>query len=117
MEVFLLSPRERVPLGSVTRAVLAESDPALVREFYHLAIDKIGAVNAAAGGLLEEADADVLAHLDFLPAYHRRLRTNNVQERMNRKIKRCANVVQVFPSRMSLIRLLGAASSRLMVVF
>ena len=50
--------RDRALLGSVMRAVFAESDPALVRELYRLAIDEIGAVNAAAGGLLEEAAAD-----------------------------------------------------------
>lgn len=105
--------RERALLGSVVRAVFAESDPALVRELYHLAVDEIGAVSAAAGALLEEAEADALAYLDFPPAHHRRLRTNNVQERMNREIKRRANVVQVLPSRKSLIRLLGAVLSEM----
>lgn len=105
--------RERALLGSVMRAVFAESDPALVRELYHLAVDEIGAVSAAADALLEEAEADALAYLDFPPAHHRRLRTNNVQERVNREIKRRANVVQVFPSRKSLIRLLGAVLSEM----
>ena len=62
------SRRERALLGSVMGAVFAESDPALVRELYHLAIDEIGAVNGAAGGFLEEAEADALAYLDFPPA-------------------------------------------------
>ena len=94
--------RERALLGSVMRTVFAESAPALVRELYHLAVDEIGAVSAAAGALLGEAEADALAYLDFPPAHHRRLRTNNVQERVNREIKRRANVVQVLPSRKSL---------------
>lgn len=105
--------RERALLGSVMRAVFAESDPPLVRELYHLAVDEIGAVSAAAGALPEEAEADALAYLDFPPAHHRRLRTNNVQERVNREIKRRANVVQVLPSRKSLIRLLGAVLSEM----
>ncbi len=58
------SRRERALLGSVMRAVFAESDPALVRELYHLAVDEIGAVSAAAGALLEEAEADALAGAD-----------------------------------------------------
>ncbi len=51
---------------------------------------------------------DALVYLDFPYAHHRRLHTNNVQERCNRELKRRANVVQVFPSKKSLIRLLGA---------
>lgn len=38
--------RERALLGLVMRGVFAESDPALFREMYHLAIHEIGAVNA-----------------------------------------------------------------------
>ena len=47
--------------------------------------------------------------LPGVPAEHRlRLRTNNVQERANREIKRRTNAVQVFPSEASLVRLVGA---------
>lgn len=63
--------------------------------------------------LLEDAEADALAHLDFPYAHHRRLRTNNVQERANRELKRRSRVVQVFPSRKSLIRMLGAVFSEM----
>ncbi len=105
--------RERRVVGSIMKAVFAEQDAELVRELYHIAIDEIGALNAAAGELLEEAEADALAYLDFPAAHHRRLRTNNVQERMNREIKRRADVVQVFPSKKSLLRLLGAVLSEM----
>lgn len=54
------------------------------------------------------ARSTALAYLDF-PGEHRAwVRTNNVQERMNREIKRRASVVQVFPSVASLLRLAGA---------
>lgn len=105
--------RERRLIGSVLSAVFAESDPDLVRELYHLAAGELGAANAAVRDLLEEAEPDALAHLDFPPAHRRRLRTNNVQERANREIKRRARVVQVFPSRKSLIRLIGAVLSEM----
>lgn len=42
-----------------------------------------------------------------------RLRTNNVQERANRELKRRSRVVQVFPSRKSLIRMMGAVFSEM----
>ena len=42
------------------------------------------------------------------PSHWKRLRTNNVQERTNREIKRRSRVVQVFPSVKSLVRPAGA---------
>ena len=56
--------------------------------------------------MLEEAEPDALAYLDFPPTHWKR--TNNVQERTNREIKRRSRVVQVFPSAGSLVRLAGA---------
>lgn len=105
--------RERRLIGSVLSAVFSESDPELVWELYHLATGELGAAVPAVGSLLEEAEPDALAHPDFPPAHRRRLRTNNVQERANREIKRRARVVQVFPSRKSLIRLVGAVLSEM----
>ena len=56
----------------------------------------------------KEAEPDALAYLDFPQDHWKRLRTNNVQERANREIKRRSRVVQVFPSEKSLLRLAGA---------
>lgn len=61
-----------------------------------------------AAAILEEAEPDALAYLDFPPTHWKRLRTNNAQERTNREIKRRSRVVQVFPSTGSLVRLAGA---------
>lgn len=51
-----------------------------------------------AARVLEEAEPDALAYLDFPKSHWRRLRTNNVQERTNRETRRRSRVVQVFPS-------------------
>ncbi len=61
-----------------------------------------------AAAILEEAEPEALDYLDFPPTHWKRLRTNNVQERTNREIKRRSRVVQVFPSTGSLVRLAGA---------
>ena len=90
------------------QAVFAESEPASVRAAYHAAIDAIGGFSQEAAELLEKAEADALAYLDFPAEHHRRIRTNNVQERTNREIKRRTRVVQAFPSAESMIRLVGA---------
>ena len=61
----------------------------------------------------EEAEPDALAYLAFPPSHWKRLRTNNVQERANREIKRRSRVVQVFPSERLLERLVGAVMCEL----
>jgi putative transposase len=105
--------RKRAAVLSILHAVFAESDPALVRELYRLACDRVSRICPAAGELLEDAEPDALAYLDFPHEHHRRLRTNNVQERANRELKRRSRVVQVFPSRKSLIRMMGAVFSEM----
>ena len=105
------SRQKRGAILAVLKSVFAESDPALVRELYHLACESISRFCPKAAELLEEAECDALAYLDFPFEHHRRLRTNNVQERANRELKRRSRVVQVFPSRRSLIRMMGAVFS------
>lgn len=58
--------------------------------------------------MLELAVHDALAYLDFPSAHWKHLRTNNVQERTNREMKRGTRVAQVFPSVRSLERLAGS---------
>lgn len=105
--------QKRSAVLAILHAVFDERDPALVRELYHLACEEIDTFCPKAAELLEEAEADALAYLDFPYAHHRRLRTNNVQERANRELKRRSRVVQVFPSKKSLIRMLGAVFSEM----
>jgi putative transposase len=75
---------------------------------YHLACEMLGECCPKAARVLEEAEPDALAYLDLPQSHWKRTRTNNVQERTNREIKRRSRVVQVFPSEASLTRLVGA---------
>ncbi len=105
--------QKRAAVLSILHAVFSEDDPALVRELYQRACAEIESICPAAAELLEGAEPDALAYLDFPFEHHRRLRTNNVQERANRELKRRSRVVQVFPSRKSLIRMMGAVLSEM----
>lgn len=79
-----------------------------VRAAYHLAIEMLEGCCPEAARILEEAELDALAYLDFPLGHWKRLRTNNLQERTNREIKRRSRVVQMFPSVASPGRLAGA---------
>ena len=98
--------RRRV--GRVLSPVLRAKDAATARAMYHVAYDMLRDCRPKAAAVAEEAEPGALAYLGFPPSHWKRLRTNNVQERAGREIKRRSRVVQVFPSEKSLERLVGA---------
>ena len=58
--------------------------------------------------LMDDSEHDVLAYLAF-PAQHRaKLHSTNPLERLNKEVKRRADVVGIFPSEQSILRLIGA---------
>ena len=61
-----------------------------------------------AAALLEDAAEDVLAYRLFPSEHQRQLHSTNVLERLNKEIKRRSNVVGIFPSPQSTLRLVGA---------
>ena len=95
-------------VARIVAPVFRLKDAGAVRAAYHLAIEMLEGCCRDAARILEEAEPDALAYLDFPASHWKRLRTNNVQERANREIKRRSRVVQVFPSVKSLERLAGA---------
>ena len=60
-----------------------------------------------AAALLEDAAEDVLAHMHFPREHRRRLHSTNPLERLHKEIKRRTRVVGIFPTRDSLMRLVG----------
>jgi transposase-like protein len=91
------------------KATFAQVDPTLVRACWHESAARLRDLGCPkASGLMDEAEPSVLCYLDLPVAHAKKIRTDNVQERANREIKRRTDVVQCFPSKESLLRLVGA---------
>jgi putative transposase len=58
-----------------------------------------------AAGLLQDAEDDVLAYMQFPDAHWRQIKSTNPLERLNREIRRRTNVVGIFPNDASILRL------------
>ena len=91
------------------KATFAQAEPTLVRACFHESAARLRDLGCPKSAeLMDRAEPSVLCYLDFPAAHAKKIRTDNVQERANREIKRRTDVVQCFPSRESLLRLVGA---------
>lgn len=95
-------------VARIVAPMLGAKDADAVRTMCHVAADMLEGCCPKAAAVWEDAEADALACAGFPASHWKRLRTNNVQERTNREIKRRSRVVQVFPSVKSLERPVGA---------
>lgn len=100
--------RQRRRVRRTVSSVFRARDAVTAVAMYHAACEMLEGCCPRAARVLEEAEPDALAYLDFPPLHWKRLRTNNVQERAELDIKRRSRVVQVFPSESLLLRLVGA---------
>jgi putative transposase len=60
------------------------------------------------GSLMDEAESEVLAFMGFPREHWKQIASTNPLERVNKEIKRRANVIGIFPNDEAIIRLVGA---------
>ncbi len=104
----------RVPRGAQSmvaaaiRTIFTQPDKDSARDQIRRVSDSLQSRFAKVSELLDGAEDDLLAFMDFPREHWRQLSTTNPLERVNREIKRRTNVVGIFPNREAVIRLVGA---------
>jgi len=103
-----VSQGAREAVAAIVRTVFAQPDHATAMAQLKKVADGLRTRFGRAAALLEEAAEDVLAYRLFPSEHQRQLHSTNVLERLNKEIKRRSNVVGIFPSAQSTLRLVGA---------
>ena len=111
---FMRNALARVPRGAQSmvaaaiRTIFTQPDKDSARDQIRRVSDSLQSRFAKVSELLDGAEDDLLAFMDFPREHWRQLSTTNPLERVNREIKRRTNVVGIFPNREAVIRLVGA---------
>jgi putative transposase len=95
-------------VAAALRQAFLQPDHASARQTWRQIADQLRSRWPKLGALMDESEDDVLAYLAF-PAPHRtKLHSVDTLERLNKEVKRRADVVGIFPSEQSILRLIGA---------
>jgi len=96
-------------VATMVRTIFAQPDPDSVWAQHRRVVDHLAEVGLGdAAEHLDQAAGEILTFTGFPKAHWRQIWSNNPQERLNKEIRRRTNVVGIFPTRGSIIRLTGA---------
>ena len=99
---------QQTMVAAALRQAFLQTGQASARQVWRQVADQLRPRWPKLAALMDESEHDVLAYMGF-PAQHRaKLHSTNPLERLNKEVKRRADVVGIFPSEASIVRLIGA---------
>ncbi len=96
------------PVMAAVKTIFAHTDPDAVAEQWDQVTDTFSGSFPKVAALMEAAKHDVLAFTAFPKAHWQKVWSNNPIERLNKEIKRRADVVEIFPNPAAFLRLATA---------
>ena len=95
-------------VGATIRTVFAQPDSGSAHEQWRRVSEGFRHRFPRLTELMDEAEEDVLSYAAFPQEHWQKIWSNNPLERVNKEVKRRTNVVGIFPTEGSVIRLVGA---------
>src|SRR6186713_303613 len=103
-----VSKTQQSMVAAALRQAFLQADRAQASETLRRVADQLRPKWPKLAVFIDDSEVDVLSYLDF-PAQHRaKLHSTNPLERLNKEVKRRADVVGIFPGEASITRLIGA---------
>lgn len=96
------------PVMAAVTTIFAHTDPVEVVAQWDQVVDTLGSSFPKVAAMMESAKHDVLAFTAFPRAHWQKIWSNNPIERLNKEIKRRADVVEIFPNPAAFLRLATA---------
>lgn len=99
---------QQTVVSAAIRQVFVQPDRKAAGEAWRHVADQLRPRFTKVAALMDQAECDVLAYMDFPEAHRTKLHSTNSLERLNKEVKRRTNVVGIFPNEASVRRLVGA---------
>ena len=103
------SPKKRrTAVAAMLKTIFAQDTKAEAEAQWAVVADALREKRPKLGALMDASRDDVLAYMSFPREHWTRIASTNPLERVNREIKRRADVIGIFPNDEAIIRLVGA---------
>ena len=100
--------RVRADVAAAAKRVFAAGDRVEAERMLADFAERFGKTAAKSVACLQDGFEDAMAVLALPEKYRKRLRSTNMQERLNEEIRRRERVIRIFPNDESALRLIGA---------
>ena len=103
-----VSAKHAPAVTAAVKTIFAHTDPAEVADQWDRVADTLAGSFPKVAAMMAEAKTDVLAFTAFPQSHWQKIWSNNPIERLNKEIKRRADVVEIFPNPAAFLRLATA---------